>query len=59
MIRREYNDTFRNVPITSMLAGTKSELDNEITLIGRFKEKIENEIGEPIGKIIDPDGRQI
>jgi hypothetical protein len=58
-VRRQYNAVYKNVPLKSLLEASKIEFIRELELIGHYKEKLESEIGEPIGKIVDPDGRQI
>ena len=58
-IMKHYNDMHKNVPVVSLLEGTKIEFNSEITETKRFKERMEGIIGQSIGEIIDPDGRQI
>ena len=58
-VRRQYNAVYKNVPLNSLLEASRIEFIDELELIRRYKEKLEIEIGEPIGKIVDPDGRQI
>ena len=50
---------YKNTPLKSLLEGTKKEFNTEIIKIRQFKEMMEYRIGESIGQIIDPDGREI
>jgi hypothetical protein len=55
----EYNGVFTSNPISFQFEVTKREFDNEMIRIRRFKEKLELEVGESIGELLDPDGREI
>ena len=58
-VRRQYNAVYKNVPLVSLLEASKREFIHELELIRKYKDKLESEIGETIGNIVDPDGRQI
>jgi hypothetical protein len=59
IIRREYSERNESVTTLSLLEGAKKEFDEEMRLMRLFKQKVESEIGQPLGTAIDADGRQI
>src|SRR4051794_5574603 len=57
--RRMRKEKYTNLYLIPLLVYAKRDFDAEVTLIKRYKEKVESEIGQSLGTVIDPDGRQI